>query len=298
MKFGLILIFSFFLIFAKAQLSDINNIDNELLTESVIEDDSLVLSNIIIEQNLIVEKDSLVELLNPNSLYKNWNTKDIVYRTDTFKHSFDSITLVLADTANNLIYCHPFNGNVTSHFGYRRYRQHYGTDIDLVTGDTVRAAFDGKIRVTKYSRSFGKIIVIRHNNDLETVYAHLSKILVDSNQIIKAGQIIGLGGNTGRSTGSHLHYEVRYMGRALDAENIIDFEKGELLNDTIIISEASFGYLSRIAANKNAKYHYVHSGDTLYGIARKYHTGVSKLCYYNGINQTAILQIGQKLRIK
>ncbi len=292
MRFILIFIFSFLLVFAKAQSVDTSLMANISLPDSLIAVDSLV------TPESVIEIDTIIELINPNSFYKHWNTQDIVYRTDSFKHSFDSISLVLADTTNGLKYCHPFNGNVTSHFGYRRYRQHYGTDIDIVTGDTIRAAFDGRIRVTKYNRSFGKVVVIRHNNELETVYAHLSKIMVDSNQIIKAGQIIGLGGSTGRSTGSHLHYEVRYMGRALDAESIIDFKKGELINDTIIISEASFGYLSRIAANKNAKYHYVRSGDTLYGIALKYRTRTSKLCYYNGINETAILQIGQKLRVR
>ncbi len=282
-----------------AQSTDSDLVAVLSVPDSVSVVDSIVCPAInIMEIDSVMEMETKIEMLNPNTVYQNWNTHSIVYRTDTFKHSFDSITLVLADTAKGLKYCHPFNGNITSHFGYRRYRQHYGTDIDLVTGDTVRAAFDGKIRITKYNKGFGKVVVIRHANELETVYAHLSKILVDSNEIIKSGQVIGLGGNTGRSTGSHLHYEVRYMGRALDAENIINFKSGELLSDTVIITEATFGYMKRIANNKNAKYHYVHSGDTLYGIALKYHTGVSKLCYYNGINQTAILQIGQKLRIK
>ena len=230
--------------------------------------------------------------------YQNWKNNDIIYKPDTNSHKFDSIPVLLIDTAIAQVYTHPFLGVITSHFGYRRYRQHYGIDIDLVTGDSVRAAFDGKVRITKYNRGFGKVVVIRHENGLETIYAHLSKFLIDTNQMIKSGNIIALGGNTGRSTGSHLHFEVRYMGKAMDPEGIIDFDKGTLINNEIVINNDSFDYMKRLAADKNAKYHYIHKGDTLSAIAKRYKTRVSKLCYYNGINQTAILQIGQKLRIR
>ncbi len=232
------------------------------------------------------------------SNYKHWRTNEIIYKQDITPPNFDSVQIVLIDSTNKQFYSHPFAGPITSHFGYRRYRQHYGTDIDLIKGDSVHIAFDGKVRYTKYAGGFGKVVVIRHTNGLETVYAHLSKILVDSNQIVKAGEILGLGGNTGRSTGSHLHFEVRYLGRALDPENIIDIKKGKIINDTIFITENSFHYLQRIAADKYAKFHYVRSGDTLSAISRRYHTRVSKLCYYNGIKQTAVLQIGQRIRVK
>ena len=107
---------------------------------------------------------------------------------------------------------------VTSHYGYRRSfrRQHYGTDIKVFVGDTIRAAFSGKVRVVAFERAgYGNYVIIRHANGLETVYDHMSRHLCKPNQIVRAGDVIGLGGNTGRSTGSHLHFETRFLGQRL-----------------------------------------------------------------------------------
>jgi murein DD-endopeptidase MepM/ murein hydrolase activator NlpD len=196
------------------------------------------------------------------------------------------------------LYYHPFKGKVTSRFGYRRHRFHYGIDIDLVTGDQVVSAFDGMVRVVKYDKGYGNVVVIRNDNGLETVYAHLLRAMVDTNEIVKAGDVIAFGGNTGRSTGSHLHFEVRYLGSALNPESIIDFENFKLLSDTAYLTQSNFHYLHRIKADKNATYHIVRSGDNLSRIAKRYHTSVNKLCYLNGINQNSILRIGQKVRVK
>ena len=243
--------------------------------------------------------DSLTQRLYPaQHLYLNWETKDIVYHAgDTVKKT-DSLQLVLVDPYKEERYVHPFKGKVTSGFGYRRYRFHYGTDIDLQTGDPVYCAFDGMVRATLYDRGFGRVVVVRHNNGLETVYAHLQRIMVDSNALIKAGDLIGYGGSTGRSTGSHLHLEVRYLGAALNAETLIDFDEFKLRADTVWLTKKNFQYLHRLQADKNAKYHYVRSGDNLSAIARRYKTSVSKLCYLNGIKETKILQIGEKLRVR
>lgn len=124
-------------------------------------------------------------------------------------------------------YIAPVTGVVTSNYGYRkRFRRvHKGIDLALHVGDTVRAAFDGKIRLCKFERrGYGYYVVIRHDNGMETVYGHLSKFLVKPNQRIKAGEPIALGGNTGRSTGPHLHFETRYLGVAINPAAIIDFE--------------------------------------------------------------------------
>jgi LysM repeat protein len=121
----------------------------------------------------------------------------------------------------------PFEGRVSSKFGVRRRRFHYGTDIKLQIGDTVRAAFDGKVRVKKYQgrrKGYGKYLVLRHPNGLETVYGHLSDYLVEQDETVKAGQPIGLGGNTGRSFGSHLHFECRFLGMPINPEEIVDFD--------------------------------------------------------------------------
>ncbi len=132
-------------------------------------------------------------------------------------------------------YFHPVPGHVTSAYGYRpRFgRVHKGIDLKLAVGDTVRAAFDGVIRLTKFERKgYGYYVVMRHDNGMETVYGHLSKFLVKPNQRVRAGEPIALGGNTGRSTGAHLHFETRYMGVAINPALIIDFEKGMTFSDT------------------------------------------------------------------
>ncbi len=243
--------------------------------------------------------DSLTKYSHPaDKIYQNWNTHKIHYVQDGQDLAIDSIPIVLQDSIHGIFYAPPVVGPITSHFGYRRYRFHYGTDIDLVTGDPVVAAFDGMVRITTYERGFGNVIVLRHSNGLETVYGHLSKILVDTNQFVTAGTRIALGGNTGRSTGSHLHFEIRFLGKALDAESIINFKENKLIANKIYLTADSFNYLKRIKSNKNAKIHYVRKGDTLSAIARRYHTSISKLCYYNGINQNAILQIGQRIRVR
>lgn len=130
-------------------------------------------------------------------------------------------------------FCMPTNSRVvTSNFGYRWRRQHEGLDIKVYIGDTIRSAFDGKIRITKYERKgYGYHVVIRHPNGLETVYGHLSKILVKEDQVVKAGDIIGLGGNTGRSKGSHLHFETRLLGQPINPAFLFDFEKQDVTSD-------------------------------------------------------------------
>ena len=271
--------------------------------QSKVQPDSLIVESrndsIDLVNNFYDLYDSLTKFIHPSDyLYSSWNTKSIRYREgDTIKKT-DSIMIVLVDKAHGLKYVHPFQGNITSRFGFRRYRFHYGTDVDLVTGDPVHCAFDGMVRATLYDRGYGRVVVVRHNNGLETVYAHLSKILVDTNTLIKAGDLIGYGGNTGRSTGSHLHFEIRYLGAAINPETIVDFTNFQLLSDTIYLTKKNFEYLHKIAANKNAKYHKVKSGDTLSAIAKRYHTSINKLCYLNGIRQTHILQIGEKVRVK
>ncbi len=137
----------------------------------------------------------------------------------------------------------PSAGKITSRFGYRHYRLHKGTDIDLRTGDPVYAAFDGKVRIARYSPSFGWLVVIRHYNGLESLYAHLSRLLVQPGDMVSSGQIIGKGGSTGRSTGSHLHFELRYKGLPFNPELLIDFESGALRTHFLLLTPADFRYV-------------------------------------------------------
>ena len=131
---------------------------------------------------------------------------------------------------------------INSHFGYRKQfgRMHKGTDLKASVGDTVYAAFNGKVRITKFERNgYGFYVVVRHDNGLETIYGHLSKFLVKENQYVKAGTPIALSGNTGRSTGPHLHFETRFMGVAINPEKIFDFINGTTHRDTYTFNKNS-----------------------------------------------------------
>lgn len=190
-------------------------------------------------------------------------------------------------------YTHPFLGRITSRFGMRSYRYHYGTDVKLLVGDSVRSAFDGVVRISKMGSGYGYYVLVRHDNGLETVYGHLSKLLVTPDTYVKSGDVIGLGGNTGRSTGSHLHYEIRYVGNPINPENVVDFETGQPKDSTLTICAATYKYKSEIL---DVAYYVVRKGDTLSGIAKKRHTTVSKLCKLNKITPKTVLKIGRKLR--
>lgn len=194
-------------------------------------------------------------------------------------------------------FCVPFQSYITSHYGWRRYRMHKGVDIKVQIGDSVRCAWPGQVRIVGWDpRGYGYFVVIRHDNGLETIYGHLSRPLVEEYEKIFAGDVVGLGGNTGRSTGSHLHWEVRYLGMNLNPEDVINFNTWKPMNAEYVIG---------IKAAKQAKaeqaamrYHTVKQGDTLSAIARRYHTTVKKLCQMNKIKETSILRLGQKIRVQ
>ena len=173
-------------------------------------------------------------------------------------------------------------------------------DLKVLKGDTIRAAFNGKVRIKAFERrGYGYYVVLRHPNGLETIYGHLSKILVEENQIVRAGETIGLGGNTGRSTGSHLHFETRFLGQAINPAEIIDFENGVPHQDTYVFHNVKInGRRSNIYTSSSDRlvYHRVKSGDTLGKIARIYGTSVNELCRLNGLKSTSVLRIGQSIR--
>ena len=151
----------------------------------------------------------------------------------------DTTILVLCDNKTNF-YAHPIKKRINSEFGYRKRRFHYGIDIDLDIGDSVKCAFDGMVRIAKYHKGYGNVVVVRHFNGLETVYGHLSGFRVRENQMVKAGTMLGYGGNTGRSTGPHLHFEIRYLGTPMNPRKVVDFEKFNLYCDTLFITNKTF----------------------------------------------------------
>lgn len=256
-----------------------------------------------------------IDVLDETVFTSDWDTTKIqVYKTE-LKDLPISMVIDLVDSLKS--YHYPHKGRVTSKYGPRRRRIHQGTDIDLETGEPIYATFDGRVRITTYVRyGYGNLVVIRHDNGLETYYAHLSEINVKPNQWVTAGQVIGKGGNTGRSTGSHLHYEIRYKGQTFDPERLIDFTTGTLRRETFLLKKTYFSPYSRftqdfdeeiqseeedkkIAAEAAAKkYHIVKRGDTLGRIAINNRTTVTKLCQLNGIKKTTVLQIGQRIRVR
>lgn len=278
-----LLILSFSLLSLKAQVS-FNN--SPLLKKDT--------ANIYREM-LNDRSDDLMENHPADDIYNNIWTPD---RLNPYKIPIDS----LPDTVR--IDCSKFHvpvpGLITSDFGPRRYRYHYGTDLRINIGDSVRSAFDGKVRIIDYeARGYGHYVVIRHNNGLETVYAHLSQVLVSLDQNVKGGELIALGGNTGRSTGPHLHFEMRYLGNALNPASIVNFITGKVHNDIYQITKRkSFYYQHEVRKQASAKYYKVRKGDTLGHIALRNGTSVKAICRLNKIKTNTKLQPGQRIRIK
>jgi hypothetical protein len=208
----------------------------------------------------------------------------------------DTAHIALVDPIRHRFYVHPCNGNVTSNFGQRDGVWHFGVDIKLQTGDSVPVALDGMVRVIQYDRrGYGHVVVVRNYMGIETIYGHLSKVVVKPNQVIKAGDIVGLGGNTGRSSGSHLHFEMRYYGEPFDPSECIDFTTFNLKNDTITLTKANFAYLVEM---RKAVWHTVSKGETLGHLASRYHTSIGAICSLNSITVNTALKIGKKILIR
>lgn len=265
----------------------------------------------------IIEKEQ--EQSPASELYQEWDNRYAHKRTqmpDTFKIDLRH-------------FCMPTPSRVvTSNFGNRWGRPHKGLDIKVYIGDTIRAAFSGKVRIVRYEAGgYGKYIVIRHPNGLETIYCHLSKQLVSENQSVKAGEVIGLGGNTGRSTGSHLHFETRLCGVALNPALMFDFRNQDVTGDYYVYNVNTYdeesveatrlrgkvgngGYTRDLVQNgepgsyKDKKhadndellYHKVKNGETLASIAKLRGVTVEKIRSLNHLSANAKVRPGMILR--
>jgi murein DD-endopeptidase MepM/ murein hydrolase activator NlpD len=224
----------------------------------------------------------------------------------------EPVDLKLYDTTASRLWSTPMLATrPTSNFGYRWGRWHNGSDLDLETGDTVRSTYDGMVRIVAWDGSgYGRFVVVRHYNGLETLYGHLSKQLVESGQMVKAGEVLGLGGSTGRSTGSHLHYENRYEGNPFDPRHIFDWENKMIKSDHFLLTSAVWNHLRGKSSRSEFEsgdapvaytrsiLHRVRSGDTLSSIAGKYGVSISSIARRNRMSTRSTLRIGQKLRIK
>ena len=245
-------------------------------------------------------------------LYKEWNNK-YAHRATELPDSFNT---------NLRRFCMPTTSRIiTSNFGRRWGRMHKGLDVKVYIGDTIRAAFDGKVRIVRYEAGgYGNYVVIRHHNGLETIYGHMSKHLVAEDETVRAGDPIGLGGNTGRSTGSHLHFETRLCGVALNPALLFDFKNQDVTADNYMFRRDTYDRESLAATRLRGKnddvasatskepavgdnvevgevrYHKVARGETLYSIAQKRGTTVDKICRLNHISKKQRVRPGQILR--
>jgi murein DD-endopeptidase MepM/ murein hydrolase activator NlpD len=224
----------------------------------------------------------------------------------------EPVDIQLTDAAGGkfFVFPTPEYARPSSHFGPRRRRFHYGLDLAMPTGEPIYAAFDGVVRFSKYNRSYGNLIVIRHDNGLETYYAHLSKRHVTPGTRVKAGEEIGLCGNTGRSRGSHLHFEIRFNGNAMNPEDVISCETRTLIKPNLRLTRDSFrkvakrGYSNQSSKSRVGNYsnggktYKIRTGDTLSRIAKRNGTTVSRLCQLNGFKENTILKPGRTIRLR
>ncbi len=260
-------------------------------------------------QSRTIEQDSTV-------YGRYWDIDNIsAYRGVRLDSLPQSVAINLVDSLKS--YRYPIVGRITSRYGIRHRRAHNGIDIALKVGDTVCAAFDGRVRFSKATDTgYGTLVIIRHDNGLETYHGHLSARLVEEGDRVVAGQPIALGGNSGKSTGPHLHFETRYYGQSFDPERLINFRTGELRRDYFLLKKGYFSIYSKYEQDFNAeaeresaekketalsaekRYYKVRSGDYLGLIAKRNHTTVAAICRLNGIKSTTVLQIGRVLRVK
>ena len=261
----------------------------------------------------VLERESME--MPASALYQDWDNR-YAHKATALPDSF---------RINLRGFCMPTPSRViTSNFGPRWGRQHKGLDIKVYIGDTIRAAFSGKVRVVRYeAKGYGNYVVIRHNNGLETIYGHMSKHLVRENQNVRAGDPIGLGGNTGRSTGSHLHFETRLCGVALNPALMFDFRNQDVVDDIYMFRKSSYQRESSLATRlrgvggigevdneevelaaaapeasykQEGRFHKVKRGETLYSIARKRGTTVDAIMKMNHLKKSSKLKPGQILK--
>lgn len=259
-------------------------IENVLVCKGMIMPDSLPVHNILLNEAYIVPA---------MEMYPDWENTRVHYTAELPDSFRIDLTGFVMPTESR---------KITDIFGYRprRRRMHSGLDIKVQTGDTIYAAFDGKVRITNYQRrGYGHYVVIRHNNGIETLYAHLSKKLVTEDQNVKAGDPIGLGGNTGRSTGSHLHFETILLGKCIDPALLFDFKNQTTTGNCYVYRKPGSKYIENGKvkyAGPEPKYHKVKKGDTIERIARKHGVSQRTIMKLNGLNSRSILHPGQNLR--
>jgi murein DD-endopeptidase MepM/ murein hydrolase activator NlpD len=233
-------------------------------------------------------------------IYKTWDTKNFRNKINI---DLDSSYLIQLTSEKYGDYFHPvcksslkkYEGMVTSKQGWRDAKRHNGVDINMDQWDSVQCAFSGRVRFVKEFEGYGKVVVVRHYNGLETIYAHLAKFKVKPGQMINAGDLIGLAGNTGNSEGSHLHFEIRFKDQVLNPENLIDFSGYTLRSQKILVKKTGNSF---VAVPKDNLFHVIERGDYPFRIASRYGMSVDYFCEINKISTKTKLKVGESVIIE
>lgn len=269
---------------------------DSLLNETELSPEIILLVNdAVYKRSLDREKNSFegINLYPGSKFYSNWKTSSLFVFAERIPAD-TAFTLNLISDDHDL-FTIPISGKITSRFGWRDSAHHNGVDINLKRGDKIYAAFDGMVRVASRHNGYGNVVVVRHYNGLETLYAHLSKLKVKPGDIVFSGQLIGLGGSTGRSSGPHLHFETRFKGVPVNPEYFVDLDSAKLHASNVVV-KASRGGLTAFPAE--VEFHHVKKGETLAGIARRYAISVTRLREMNGLTKRSRVKVGETLRVK
>lgn len=204
-----------------ATFEEAENTINELKKkESQNSSDLTILEKYEVELPELCTKEVAVEKL--------YEKKVVVASTSTYKNTpssgFSTSRGITNQTVNlGMTFVKPTSGVLTSRYGYRWGRTHTGIDIGASTGTSIKAAAGGTVIFSGWKGTLGKMVVISHGNGIQTYYAHCSSLLVSSGQTVSAGQLIAKVGSTGRSTGPHLHFEIRLNGSAINPQTYIGY---------------------------------------------------------------------------
>lgn len=229
-----------------------------------------------------------------NRFYGVWDTQHLFPYSDSL-YKCDTTTQIDLSAVVSGDFFFPFSGPITSTYGWRDSAFHRGIDIDLNRGDTVRSAFGGMVRFAGRSGGFGNVVIVRHYNGLETVYAHLWRIKVKAGDLVTTGQLLGLGGSTGHSTGTHLHFEIRFRGVAIDPAYFIDLKSRQLCSEKLTLVRTKQGYGVR---PDGIEFHIVCRGDNLTKISQHYGITVKQLRAMNNWEGYVRLKAGQQVRVQ
>lgn len=256
-----------------------------------------VLNNYLINQYLSVEDEVFLYSYDceipASEIYLNsWNTRIPNPYPRNFADSDTLIHIKLVNDAGD--FNMPGEGRVSSRFGWRNSAFHAGIDLAVYHGLPIYSVFPGVVRFARTYGGYGRLVIVRHDNGLETFYAHLSRIHVKTGQRVNAGDMIGRSGNSGNSNGTHLHFEMRYKGLAINPSHLICFEESKLKLDECVIKKISNNYF---VYSEDAIIYKVQRGDYLYKIAEEFGTSVNKICESNGISRRSGLRVGQVLLI-